>query len=122
MAFVARLRSFWRTLLHRREVERQMAEEFQAHIDARASDLMAQGGLSRADAHRLARLEFGSRDKYMEESRASLGWRLLDEMHGNVRCALRMFRKNLGFTAVAILTLALGIGATTAIFTIVDAT
>ena len=66
-------------------------------------------------------MEFGSIEKHKEESRASFGLRLLDEVRGDARYALRTFARNKTFTATAIATLALGIGANTAIFSLFDA-
>ena len=85
MALRARLRSFWRSILHRTDVERNLSDELQFHLERRADDLMARGGLSLEDAMRIARLEFGSVEKYKEEARQSLGLRLVDESRGDLR-------------------------------------
>ena len=121
MTFFARLRSFWRHAVKRSDMEREMSDELAFHIAARADDLMARRGLPRSEALRVARLEFGSVEKYKEESRQSLGLRIVDELHADVHYALRTFRKHKSFTLAAVATLALGIGATTAIFTVIDA-
>ncbi|MGH9450145.1 MAG: permease prefix domain 1-containing protein, partial [Terriglobia bacterium] len=97
-----------------------MEEELRAHLRSRADDLERQG-LSRAEAERQARIEFGGYQRYKEECREALGTRLLGELSADARHGLRQLRRNPGFTAVAVITLALGIGANTAIFTLVDA-
>src|SRR5437867_10538840 len=113
MALWARLRSFWHNVLHRSDVERNMSDELQFHLERRAEDLIARGGLSLEEAMRIARLEFGSVEKYKEEARQSLGLRLLDELRGDLRYAFRNLGKSKGFTAAAIATLTIGISANT---------
>jgi predicted permease len=115
----ARLRSYTRNLLRRTAFEDAMDEEMRFHLEARAADLMRRG-VPPGEAARRARLEFGSVEKQKDVARASVGVRILDEIRGDVRYALRTFVRNKVFAAAAITTLGLGIGANTAIFTLID--
>jgi len=121
MGLLARLRSFWRHALHRSDMERDIGDELQFHLAARANDLVERLGVSSEEATRIARLEFGSVEKYKEEARQSLGLKLVDETGGDLRYAFRSFARNKAFTLAAVGTLAFGIGANTAIFSLMDA-
>src|SRR5438034_11298903 len=107
MAVRGRLRSWWRNVVRRSEMERNMSDELQFHLACRARDLVERRGLPPDEAMRVARLEFGSVEKYKEEARESLGLELVDQLRGDLRYALRTFAKSKGFTAAAIVTLAL---------------
>ena len=117
----AYLRSLAARLFHRSQTENELEEELRAHIQHRADDL-ERSGLGRIDADRRARIEFGSQEKFKEECREAIAGNFIDILIQDVRFSGRMLRKSGGFTATVVLTIALGVGATTAIFSVVDAT
>ncbi len=114
---LARLHSWLRSVTRRSRVEAEMDDELRFHIDAYVDDLI-RSGVPRDEAFRRARLEFGGVEMQKEECRASLGLRLWDELLSDVRYGWRSLGHSKVFTAVAVLSLALGIGANTAIFTL----
>jgi predicted permease len=117
---LSRLRSLAAGLLHRARFEDSMADEVRFHMDAYAEDLV-RAGMPHAEAERRARVEFGGAERVKEECRQARGLRLFDEIGQDVRYAVRSMAKAPVFTAAAVISIALGIGANTAIFSLMDA-
>lgn len=108
-----------RALFKRTAVEQDIDDELRFHLDQQVESYVA-SGLARADAVRRARLEFGGLDQVKEAYRDALGVRLVDGVWRDVRLGLRALRATPVVTVVAVLSLALGIGANTAIFSLID--
>jgi predicted permease len=119
--FLRRFFAGLRALVRKREAEREMDEELRGYLEAVAEAKM-RAGMSGEEARRAARVEMGSQEAVKENVRGA-GWEAaVESLWRDVIYGARMLRKSPGFSAVVVFTLALGIGGTTTIFSLVDAT
>ena len=102
-----------------RQAETELEEEWRFHLERETDENLGRG-LATSEAARQAKIRLGNRALVLEDTRAVWGWRWWDEFRQDAGLAVRMLARSPGFSLAAILTLTLGIGATTAIFSVVD--
>src|SRR5260370_22071710 len=112
--------SWWKSLFRKQALEAQLDTELRFHIEKLTNDYIADG-MSPEEARRQAVLEFGGREQIKEELRDVYRVRVIESTLANLKSAFRFIRKSPTFSATVILTLALGIGANSAVFSAIDA-
>jgi predicted permease len=120
MRLFARLRSWFKWIAKPRQLENEMEAEVRFHLESYAADLVRHG-VPKQEALRRARVEFGGIESHKDAMRASVGLRFWGELCADIRYGVRMLRRNPSFTTIAVASLALGIGANTAVFTLAKA-
>jgi putative ABC transport system permease protein len=108
-----------RSLFHRTQADQELDEELRDHVERKTEEYVAKG-LTAEEARRQALLEMGGIEKRKEECRDTRGVTLIESLLQDMRYGLRRLRRNRGFTVVAAITLALGIGGTTVVFSLLD--
>src|SRR5262245_32652145 len=120
MPLLSRLSSFWRNLFRKARREHELTEEIDAYLEMLVEQKIKEG-LDPAEARRAALIELGGKEQVKEKVREARAGHLIETLWRDLRYGLQMLRRNPSFTAAAALSLALGIGANTAIFSLMDA-
>ena len=113
------LKVVWRALSRRRDWEQELDDEIRDHIAHRAAYLI-RAGVTPDEAARRARLEFGSSESFKEACREAHGLRWPSEILQDLRYGWRMLRRNAGFSSIAVLSLAMGIGVNMVVFGVIN--
>ncbi len=118
MTLWSRFRSWLRMVLRRSRMENEMDAELRFHIETFADDLV-RNGVPPQEAQRRARIEFGGIERVKEEGREARGANFIESLAQDIRYAFRSLRKDRRFASISILALALGIGSTSAVFSVI---
>ncbi|HEY8996472.1 MAG TPA: ABC transporter permease, partial [Edaphobacter sp.] len=118
MSLASRMRTWWRAIVHRSQTDREIEEELQSDLACYAEDLM-RSGMSAKQALRQARIDFGRADVQKELYREAIGLRSLHEIGGDIRYGFRSLYRHPPVSIAAVLSLALGIGAASAMFNVI---